>query len=171
MRTEALRKAREMELDIDVAEGDAEAPDFAPHTFDVVISRHLVWTLPNPAKALKAWRKLLKPGGLVVVIDGVWTPRNLAGRVRHFFVDLIRRFKRNGHHSSWKKKYVQNLSHLPFFGGADPEKIETLLHDGRFMEIKRDDMQAILAYERRHGPLEYRIAYAKNRRYLIKGKK
>jgi SAM-dependent methyltransferase len=171
MRAEALRKAREMGLAIDVAEGDAEAPDFAPHSFDAVISRHLVWTLPDPAKALRAWEKVLKPGGRVVIIDGVWTPRNLAGRVRHFLVYLIRRFKGDRRHSSWKKEYVQNLSHLPFFGGADPEKIETLLHDGRFMEIKRDDMQAILAYERRHGPLEYRIAYAKNRRYLIKGKK
>ncbi|MEJ2641291.1 MAG: class I SAM-dependent methyltransferase [Desulfosarcinaceae bacterium] len=171
MRAEALRKAGEMGLAIDVAEGDAEAPDFAPHTFDAVISRHLVWTLPYPAKALGAWRKLLKPGGRVVIIDGVWTPRNLAGRVRHFFVNLIRRFKGDNHHSSWKKEYVQSVSHLPFFGGAEPEKIETLLRDGKFKEIVRDDMQAILAHERRHGPLEYRIAYAKNRRYLISGKK
>jgi SAM-dependent methyltransferase len=171
MRAEALRKAREMGLAIDVAEGDAEAPDFAPHSFDAVISRHLVWTLPDPAKALRAWEKVLKPGGRVVIIDGVWTPRNLASRVRHFFVDLIRWLKRNRHHSSWKKEYVQSVSHLPFFGGAEPEKIEKLLRDGGFKEIERDDMHAILAHERRHGPLEYRIAYAKNRRYLIRGKK
>jgi SAM-dependent methyltransferase len=171
MRAEAARKAREMGLDIEVAEGDAEDPDYAPETFDVVISRHLVWTLPDPAKALRAWERLLKPGGRVVVIDGVWTPRNLVGRVRHFLADLVRRFKGDGHHSSWKKEYVQSVSHLPFFGGAEPEKIENLLRDGGFKEIQRDDMHAILAHERRHGPLEYRIAFAKNRRYLISGEK
>jgi SAM-dependent methyltransferase len=171
MRAEALRKAREMGLAIEVSEGDAEAPDFPAHTFDVVISRHLVWTLPAPTKALRAWRKLLKPGGRVVIIDGVWTPRNLSGRVRHILVNLIRRFKGDGRHSSWKKEYVHSISHLPFFGGAAPEKIETLLRDGGFKEIEHDPMRAILAHERRHGPLEYRLAYAKNRRYLISGKK
>jgi SAM-dependent methyltransferase len=171
MRAEALRKARRMGFAIDIVEGDAEAPDFPPHTFDVVISRHLVWTLPDPVSAVRAWKKLLKPGGRVVIIDGVWTPRNLPGRIRHFWVDLIRRFKRNGHHSAWKKEYVQNVTHLPFFGGAEPEKIEALLRDGGFKEIARDDMHAILAHERRHGPLEYRLAYTKNRRYLIRGKK
>jgi ubiquinone/menaquinone biosynthesis C-methylase UbiE len=171
MRAEAERKAKQMGLEITVAEGDAEAPGFPAESFDVVISRHLVWTLPDPARALAVWKRVLKPGGRVVIIDGVWTPRDLPGRVRHFFVDLVRRFKRNGHHSSWKKEYVQHLSQLPFFGGAEPVKIENLLEKCGFSDIERDGMQSILDYERRNGPLEYRIAYTRNRRYLISGRK
>ena len=52
--------------------GDAVAPAFAAGSFDAVISRHLFWTLRDPAAALGAWHRLLRPGGRVVVIDGFW---------------------------------------------------------------------------------------------------
>jgi ubiquinone/menaquinone biosynthesis C-methylase UbiE len=171
MRAEATRKANQMGLDITIVRGDAEAPDFSTENFSVVISRHLVWTLPNPSKALWAWKKVLKPDGQVIIIDGVWTPRDFAGRLRYFLVDLIRRIKGSGHHSSWKKEYAHNVNQLPFFGGAPPQKIISLVQNSGFTDIKQDEMQAILAHERRHGPLEYRIAYTKNRRYLISGRK
>jgi len=150
---------------------DAEAPAFPEGTFDVVISRHVVWTLTDPSKAISNWKRLLKPGGRVVIIDGIWTPRDLLGKVRHFVVDLIRYLRGSRHHSGWKKTYVEDLSALPFFGGADIEKIFHLLGLEGFSEIHHDPMTAILDYERRHGPLEYRLAYAKNRRYLISGQK
>jgi ubiquinone/menaquinone biosynthesis C-methylase UbiE len=54
--------------------GDAVAPAFAPASFDAVVSRHLFWTLRDPAAALAAWRRLVRPGGRVVVIDGFWFP-------------------------------------------------------------------------------------------------
>ncbi len=52
--------------------GDAIAPAFAAASFDAVVSRHLFWTLRDPAAALAAWRRLVRPGGRVVVIDGFW---------------------------------------------------------------------------------------------------
>ena len=171
MRAAATRKANQMGLNITILRGDAEAPDFASENFSVVISRHLVWTLPNPSKALLAWKRVLKPEGQVMIIDGVWTPRDFAGRLRYLLVNLIRRIKGSRHHSSWKKEYSYNVNELPFFGGAQPHKIISLLQNSGFTDIKQDDMQAILAHERRHGPLEYRIAYTKNRRYLISGRK
>ena len=30
---------------------DAENPDFAPESFDVIITRNLTWTLPHPIEA------------------------------------------------------------------------------------------------------------------------
>lgn len=54
--------------------GPAEAPpaDIAPA--DAVISRHLLWTLPRPETAVKAWADLTKPGGRVLSIDSLWSP-------------------------------------------------------------------------------------------------
>jgi ubiquinone/menaquinone biosynthesis C-methylase UbiE len=49
-------------LDIDFKTGDAEELEFEDNTFDVVVSRNLLWTLPSPDKALKEWRRVLKPG-------------------------------------------------------------------------------------------------------------
>jgi SAM-dependent methyltransferase len=53
---------------------DAVAPPFPPHSFDAVTSRYLLWTLREPARALAAWRGLLRPGGTLVAIDGIWRP-------------------------------------------------------------------------------------------------
>src|SRR6185503_15701961 len=57
---------------IDARVGDAVAPDFPPGSFDAVTSRHLLWTLREPASAMANWRSLLRPGGRLVAVDGFW---------------------------------------------------------------------------------------------------
>ncbi|WP_157869322.1 class I SAM-dependent methyltransferase, partial [Streptomyces hirsutus] len=39
---------------------------------DVVLVRHVLWTLPDPGRALRHWRGLLRPGGRLVLVEGVW---------------------------------------------------------------------------------------------------
>ncbi len=43
-----------------------------PGSFDAVTSRHLLWTLRQPARAMADWRELLRPGGRLVAVDGFW---------------------------------------------------------------------------------------------------
>jgi SAM-dependent methyltransferase len=38
----------------------------------VVLARHLLWTLPDPHRALLTWTRLLRPGGTLVLIEGRW---------------------------------------------------------------------------------------------------
>ena len=52
--------------------GDAVAPPFDPGRFDVIVCRHLLWTLRDPLRAFDHWHTLLRPGGRVVAIDGFW---------------------------------------------------------------------------------------------------
>jgi ubiquinone/menaquinone biosynthesis C-methylase UbiE len=52
--------------------GDALAPGGRRGSFDAVINRHVLWTMTDPARALKNWRGMLRPGGRLVVIDGLW---------------------------------------------------------------------------------------------------
>ena len=53
--------------------GDAgDPPPQAGDSFDVVLARHLLWTLPNPHTALRRWTRLLRPGGRLILIEGRW---------------------------------------------------------------------------------------------------
>jgi ubiquinone/menaquinone biosynthesis C-methylase UbiE len=68
----ARAEAQRRELKITFLQDDAITPDFSGKSFDAVVSRHLIWTLRDPHRALSNWRILLKPGGRVVAIDGFW---------------------------------------------------------------------------------------------------
>lgn len=48
---------------------DAEWLEFEDNSFDVVLSRNLTWTLPHPEKAYKEWKRVLKPGGVLLNYD------------------------------------------------------------------------------------------------------
>lgn len=52
--------------------GDATAPPLRAGSTDVVLARHLLWTLPDPVAALRNWLGLLRPGGRAVLIEGRW---------------------------------------------------------------------------------------------------
>lgn len=52
--------------------GDAAAPPYAARSADVVLSRHVLWALPDPSAALARWTALLRPGGRLVLVEGRW---------------------------------------------------------------------------------------------------
>lgn len=52
--------------------GDAGGPPVRERSFDAVLVRHVLWTLPDPGRALRHWRELLRPGGRLVLVEGVW---------------------------------------------------------------------------------------------------
>jgi SAM-dependent methyltransferase len=60
-------------FDVAMMVGDASNPPAeAGAAFDVLLSRHLLWTLPDPEEALRRWIGLLRPGGRLVLIEGRW---------------------------------------------------------------------------------------------------
>ena len=63
MISSARKIADDRGLDLDLMVGDAESLDFDDDSFDVVVSRWVLWTLPDPEKAISEWMRVLKPGG------------------------------------------------------------------------------------------------------------
>ncbi|MGW0810699.1 class I SAM-dependent methyltransferase [Nonomuraea sp. NPDC002799] len=59
--------------------GDAADPPTGADRFDLLLCRHLVWTLPDPAAALREWAGRLRPGGRLVLIEGRWGETEQAG--------------------------------------------------------------------------------------------
>ncbi|GGS01431.1 SAM-dependent methyltransferase [Streptomyces aureoverticillatus] len=52
--------------------GDAARPPVGEHRFDVVLARHVLWMLPDLEATLRHWHSLLRPGGRLILIEGVW---------------------------------------------------------------------------------------------------
>jgi RimJ/RimL family protein N-acetyltransferase/SAM-dependent methyltransferase len=52
--------------------GDAAQPPL-DGAFDVVLCRHVLWSLPDPAAALARWGDLLSDGGRLVLVEGHWS--------------------------------------------------------------------------------------------------
>lgn len=78
-------------LKADVA--DLPLPD---DHFDMIISRYVVWTLPDPSRAVREWRRVLKPGGRLGIIDGNWylhTTRNSPKKMLMSLANLIGKIK------------------------------------------------------------------------------
>ncbi|WP_183100248.1 class I SAM-dependent methyltransferase [Nocardioides pelophilus] len=67
-----IRQARAKVPEATFTIGDAAAPTLAPATYDVVLSRHVLWAMPDPAAAFARWVDLLAPGGVVVLVEGSW---------------------------------------------------------------------------------------------------
>ena len=51
---------------------DAASPQLSPRLFDVIVCRHLLWTLPEPKEVLLRWAELLKPNRRLILIEGYW---------------------------------------------------------------------------------------------------
>ncbi|MFT8636864.1 MAG: class I SAM-dependent methyltransferase [Pseudoclavibacter sp.] len=68
----ARRAAARRGLDIDFVPGDAIRPALPVAAFDAIVSRYVVWTLPDVDTALANWHRLLRPGGHLGIIDAPW---------------------------------------------------------------------------------------------------
>ncbi|MEU8243884.1 class I SAM-dependent methyltransferase [Actinoplanes missouriensis] len=77
MLEQARRHAAEVTNAPDFRLGDAVAPDFPDASFDAVVGRYVTWTLREPGTAVANWIRLLRPGGLVAMVDSTWFPDGL----------------------------------------------------------------------------------------------
>ncbi|MGA9746885.1 MAG: class I SAM-dependent methyltransferase [Nocardioides sp.] len=72
MVTRAEAKAAAAGAGATFAVGDASDPDLPAGEFDVVLSRHVLWALPDPAAGLARWVTLLAPAGRLLLVEGRW---------------------------------------------------------------------------------------------------
>jgi ubiquinone/menaquinone biosynthesis C-methylase UbiE len=108
----ARRKAAEAGFGIRFQEGDAEQAPFPAASFDLAISRHVLWTLPHPEAAIDDWIRVLRPGGRLVVIDGA-----------QYDIAAAPPRQENARNSA---EYAAIGDRLPFYNGRPQSEIEAL---------------------------------------------
>lgn len=150
----ARRRALDSRLGVTWIEGDAAAPPVEPASFDAILARHLVWTLPAPGRTLEAWRSVVVPGGLIAVIDGWYPSPPLPGRVAG---GLARRWlashPRAGAH---EHPYLpEQLARLPLAHQSGTTQIVGLLRGAGLTHVRVRPLPEVDRVERAHqGALE-----------------
>ncbi len=109
MLSKARLKAEDRGLQLVFEVGSAMTPPEGP--FDVVMERHVLWTMPDPAGALRAWRDVTAPGGRVVLFEGLWGSRATAHRAKRAIAEVVRRVMgaEDHHHAPYPDEVLASL--------------------------------------------------------------
>jgi len=153
MIAEARRKAAARAASIRFEEGDAEQLGFARACFDLVISRHLLWTLAHPELAIDEWIRVLRPGGRLVIVDGQFDagagpPPPGSART--------------------SAEYAEIGDRLPFLGGRSREQIAALLSAHGLISVGSDSLLDLVAAQEQRMIDEGRERRT-HRRYVVWG--
>jgi len=149
--------------------GDAEKPPFPDDFFDVVICRHVLWTLPSPQKAIDSWRRILKENGKVIVIDALWDDGSLETRLRRKLGSWLR-YISEGKEAS-KSYYSPALqAALPNMKGVPLEKARAYFERAGLQDIQDVKLDRLNDIQRKYMPFWNRISYTYDY-YAICGQK
>lgn len=122
-------------------EADATDPPFPHRSLDAIVSRYLLWTLRDAPTALRRWHELLRPGGVLVAVDGQWfEPEDDGGaapataRQEHFA-------------EAYDEAAVDHLD----FARAGVERICAVWEEAGFVDVRADPLPELLELDRAHG--------------------
>lgn len=165
----ARSKANARNLEVVFELGDAESLQFEDETFDVVINRHLLWTLPYFKKALLEWKRVIRKGGLVIIIDALWKSDSWDGKIRQLLSDLcILVFERRNPRKGWYPAYINSA--LPHPHGVSATIAQSYLEEAGYRDIELRYLEDIRDIQRGHMPIQYKINYNIDY-YLLSGLK
>jgi ubiquinone/menaquinone biosynthesis C-methylase UbiE len=141
----ARQKAEQLHLNVRLRVENAAALQDPDATYDLVIARHVIWVLPDPALGGQEWLRVLRPGGRLALIEGKWglqknksatkdSIKNAltgvlnagAGISRFFFGQTKLSSFLADKLNNWKYRQLLQAS-LPFSGGPPAEKLVAFL--------------------------------------------
>jgi ubiquinone/menaquinone biosynthesis C-methylase UbiE len=126
----ARGKAAAQGLAVRFETADAENLPYPAGSFDLVISRHVLWTLPNPEAAIADWLRVLRPGGRLAIVDGAQ------------YNDASAPPQRENARTS--PEYAEVGGKLPFYGGRPRDEIEALLRTKGLASVASDPLEDLV---------------------------
>lgn len=153
MVAEAQENARARGLAATFAVGDAESVQSENGSYDVLVNRNVLWTLPRPEKALADWLRLLKPGGRLLVIDGDWFDDRFVYRLKRFLGNLLIAVsqRRNPWAASRRIRQGYNAgfeADLPLMRPGNRKTMPRLIQEAGFADVRVVPMREVDAAEK-----------------------
>ncbi|MFO7967988.1 MAG: class I SAM-dependent methyltransferase [Archaeoglobaceae archaeon] len=137
--------------------GDAEDPPFKAGSFDAIICRNLLCTLPQPHKTLHEWFRLLKRGGKLIIIDKLDTGMAIRERLGSFLTLMVEG------QNLWRLGYKKDTaSHIPFHRGFKPHALKSLVMNSGFEDVGVDKMEDVNSARRMNIPFYYNLLQEEN---------
>lgn len=133
MLARARAKAQSQGADIPFLQADAERTMLPAASQQVIVTRHLVWTLVDPVAAFAEWFRVLAPGGQLLIIDGDFVGQSS-------LQNLLRRLIALGGHTDrgMTTRHADILGRVYFSGGAKADAIAQLLRAAGFEMLTID---------------------------------
>ena len=152
----AEKEAESRGLDVTFLKCDAEDLPFDDGMFDVVVNKYLLWTLPNPDKALSEWNRVLSPeNGKVIAIDGNWFDPALGKRIKRWLSKRVKNIGLRDRKTSYtsSNRFDQHYSgfndSLPLYLDVRPESVSPLFLRAGFDDVEFSELKQIHEYNLR----------------------
>jgi ubiquinone/menaquinone biosynthesis C-methylase UbiE len=129
----ARSKAAERRLELAFVVGSASEPPEGP--FDAIVERHVLWTLPDPAAVLTAWRRVTAAGGRLVLLEAIWGRQDLLATVQQRATRLARSIAGvpDDHHAPYPSEVLERL---PLSRMPSPEPLVRLVHEAGWRGVR-----------------------------------
>ncbi|ODA43110.1 methyltransferase domain-containing protein [Desulfosporosinus sp. BG] len=171
MMSEAKRKAEMKGLPIQFSYGDAENLDEPDNTYDLVINRHILWTMQYPEKAIQEWIRVLKPGGKLVIMDGDWFYRKPLYTLKIFIGKLLVAVTEFKNPWSHKQDYDEELKRsLPMIKDENARASVSLANKCGLSNVKTYGLEKVAEAEKNAMPFKQKLL-SPHRRIVIEGVK
>lgn len=167
----AKGNASMMNLKADFHHADAERLPFEDGSFDLLVNRHLLWTLPHPREAVEEWARVLKSEGRILSVDGAWFDPSPNIRLRKGLskaITFIAERKLPPFYSVFGEHYNPIRSELPLYGDTKPKRICSLFEEAELSNVSFKYLQDVWQFQNAYGPFSYKIAH-KDPTFLVTG--
>lgn len=146
----AMVKAATHDLPIRFLLRDVEHTREPDESYDVLVTRNLVWTLVDPSTALAEWYRVLKPGGRLLIVDGDHVSVTWADRLQKLWARWFGT-RTDGHSMLTAEQWANHhaiVAQLPFSQGARAKAVVALLQRAGFAEMAADtDMTSLRKFQ------------------------
>lgn len=118
MLAQARESARRMSLRVDLREADAQALPFPDASFDTAIGTFVFCSVPDPVLGLRELRRVLVPGGQLLLMEHVLSTRPRLRRLMRALNPLVVRLMG----ANIDRETVENVRRAGFAGVRDEDK-------------------------------------------------
>jgi ubiquinone/menaquinone biosynthesis C-methylase UbiE len=144
---QARANAARSGLELDLAVADGSSLPFPDASFDVVVARHVIWNLPDPDRGVAEWQRVLRPGGLLALVEGKWADNEelalaysrplsrIGASLVHKAASVVGAVRGEQSKKFLLRRYHRIEVALPFAGGPAAERLARFLEEKGLTDV------------------------------------